>query len=421
MADGIIKRHSVGCPARDGARCKCNAGYEASVYLAREKRKLRRNFPRKSEAKAWRAEALTAAKKGKLRRLVPEDRRTLYEAVAEFVAGMEDGTVRPKGREGYKPNTVRSYERAVRLNLKDSELGALRPAEVRRSDVQTYAEDLLARMSSPSVGNALNPLQAFYARGVHREELVDNPTEGIDLPTGKSTRPRRIVTPAEAADLLAVLPLEDRAIWATAFYAGLRRGELQALRCMDIDLGACLIHVRKGWDQEEGEIEPKSESGKRRIPVLAILRDYLDEQLLRTNRSGEDRVFGRSARQVFYPSTIDGRAKRAWKAANLAEREAAEEEDREPELLTMLTMHECRHTFASLLIDTGANPKAVQEVMGHSKIQTTFDIYGHLLPGSHDDVRARMDAYLMQSSGGTGARTGAREEKSPSLPQSSLP
>jgi integrase len=47
-----------------------------------------------------------------------------------------------------------------------------------------------------------------------------------------------------------------------------------------------------------------------------------------------------------------------------------------------------------LLIDTGANPKAIQLVMGHSKIQTTFDVYGHLLPGSYDDVRARMDAYL---------------------------
>ena len=35
--------------------------------------------------------------------------------------------------------------------------------------------------------------------------------------------------------------------------------------------------------------------------------------------------------------------------------------------------------------------------MGHSKIQTTFDIYGHLLPGSHDDVRERMDAYLATS------------------------
>ena len=388
MADGIIKRHSVGCPARESERCKCNAGYEASVYIARDKRKLRRNFPRKSEAKSWRTEALSAAKAGKLRRAVPEDRRTLYEAVAEFVAGMEEGTVRPKGRDGYKPNTTRSYERAVRLYLRDSELGSLRPAEVRRSDVQAYAEELLTRMTAPSVGNALNPLQAFYARAVHREELMDNPTEGIDLPTGKSTRPRRIVTPAEAAGLLAALPLEDRAIWATAFYAGLRRGELQALRCMDIDLGASLIHVRKGWDQEEGEIEPKSESGKRTIPVLAILRDYLDEQLLRTGRRGEDRIFGRSARQVFYASTIDGRAKRAWKARNAAEREAAEEEGREPELLTLLTMHECRHTFASLLIDTGANPKAIQEVMGHSKIQTTFDIYGHLLPGSHDDVRA---------------------------------
>jgi integrase len=52
------------------------------------------------------------------------------------------------------------------------------------------------------------------------------------------------------------------------------------------------------------------------------------------------------------------------------------------------------HTFASLLIDSGANPKAIQQFMGHSKIQTTFDVYGHLLPGSHDEVRKRMDAYL---------------------------
>lgn len=54
-------------------------------------------------------------------------------------------------------------------------------------------------------------------------------------------------------------------------------------------------------------------------------------------------------------------------------------------------LHECCHTF-------GANPKAIQVVMGHSKIQTTFDVYGHLLPGSYDDVRARMDAYLAAAS-----------------------
>jgi integrase len=59
-----------------------------------------------------------------------------------------------------------------------------------------------------------------------------------------------------------------------------------------------------------------------------------------------------------------------------------------------VSLHLCRHTFASLMIDAGANPKAIQEFMGHSKIQTTFDVYGHLLPGSRDEVRERMNAYL---------------------------
>jgi integrase len=393
MAEGIVKRHSRKCPTLDGKRCRCDGGFEAWVYLPREKRKVRKTFAREDEARSWRAEALSAAGKGALRP-VAYDKRTLYEALVEFVAGMEDGTIRPKGRKRYKPNTIRSYERATRLHLYESELGMLRPPDVRRSDVQAYADGLLAKMAPHSASNVLNPLQAFFMRAVREEELGHNPTQGVDLPAGESKRPRRIVSPAEAAAILQVVPDEDRALWATAFYAGLRRGELQALRCEDIDLGASLIHVRKGWDQVEGEIEPKSVAGKRTIPVLAILRDFLDEQMLRSGRAGKDRIFGRSANQVFYAATVDNRAKRAWTAHNLAEREAAEEEGRTANLLTLLTMHECRHTFASILIDTGANPKAIQEVMGHSKIQTTFDVYGHLLPGSYDDVRARMDAYL---------------------------
>jgi integrase len=49
------------------------------------------------------------------------------------------------------------------------------------------------------------------------------------------------------------------------------------------------------------------------------------------------------------------------------------------------------------MIAAGANPKAIQEFMGHSKIQTTFDVYGHLLPGGRDEVRERMDAYLRRN------------------------
>jgi integrase len=216
----------------------------------------------------------------------------------------------------------------------------------------------------------------------------------IDLPEGSSKRPKRIASAVEAAELLAALPVEDRPVWATAFYAGLRRGELQALRVCDVDFGANLVSVERGWDQVEGVIEPKSRAGRRSVHLLAVLRDYLWEFVPRTGRSGEDLIFGRAEDDAFFASTVDGRAKRAWKARNQRECENAEVEGRERALLRPITLHECRHTFASLLIDSGANPKAIQQFMGHSKIQTTFDVYGHLLPGSHDEVRKRMDAYL---------------------------
>jgi integrase len=135
------------------------------------------------------------------------------------------------------------------------------------------------------------------------------------------------------------------------------------------------------------------------VPLLAILHDYLAEHLRRSGRRGEELVFGRTATQAFYAATVDGRAKRAWAATNAREPEAAEEAGREPSPLWPITMHECRHMFASLLIDSGTNPKAIQNFMGHSKIQTTFGVYGHLLPGSRDEVRKRMDTYLRRNCG----------------------
>lgn len=66
---------------------------------------------------------------------------------------------------------------------------------------------------------------------------------------------------------------------------------------------------------------------------------------------------------------------------------------------------------ASFSVCAGANPKAVQTFLGHSKIQTTFDVYGHLFPGSHDEVRERMDAYLASAGERlTNAPTNARAD-----------
>ncbi|HET6571925.1 MAG TPA: hypothetical protein VFG58_10615 [Solirubrobacterales bacterium] len=163
------------------------------------------------------------------------------------------GAHSPEGRKRYKPNTIRSYDRAVRVHIAPSKIGDLKVSAIQRSDLQDFADELLTLgLSVGTVSNILNPIQAFCRRAVDRGELAVNPAEGIDLPNSTSQRPARIASAAEATALLAALRPEDRPVWATAFYAGLRRGELQALRCCDLDFKANLIRVERGWDQEEG-------------------------------------------------------------------------------------------------------------------------------------------------------------------------
>ena len=110
MAEGIVKRHSQGCPARLGGRCRCKAGYEAFVYSARDGKKLRKTFARLAEAKSWRAEAKRSVDHGTLR---APTRRTLGEAAAEWLLGAEAGDVRNRSGQPYKPATLRGYRQAL--------------------------------------------------------------------------------------------------------------------------------------------------------------------------------------------------------------------------------------------------------------------------------------------------------------------
>jgi hypothetical protein len=124
----------------------------------------------------------------------------------EFVRGMESGAIRPKGRERYKPNTVRSYERALRGRIAKAPLARIKVAELQRLDLQRFADDLLTSgLSASTVSNLINPIQAFYRWEINRDELTHNPSERIDLPNNGQRRPRRIASPGEAAALLAAL------------------------------------------------------------------------------------------------------------------------------------------------------------------------------------------------------------------------
>jgi integrase len=196
----------------------------------------------------------------------------------------------------------------------------------------------------------------------------------LRLPAVRGRRDR-IASPVEAAALIAALPEQDRALWATAMYAGLRHGELRALRDEDVDLAAGLIRVERSWDHVEGVIEPKTQAGRRRVPIVAALRVQLAAHKLR--RDPGELFFGEDG-GPFSRDRLVHRARKAWKAAGL-----------EP-----IGLHECRHTCASVFIAAGVNLKALSSYLGHSSIQITLDRYGHLMPGNETEAVALVDDYL---------------------------
>jgi integrase len=373
MAEGIEVRHARSCAAREGKRCACEPGYRVATYDAVSKRKVSKTFRTLAEARRWRAAAQTQAARGVRLAGTPQ---TLRHAAEAFVDGIASGAIRTRTGDRYRPSVVREYERSLRLHVLPA-LGGGQLAKVQRRDVQRVVDEMLAAGADPStVRNALKPLQVIYRLAIDDGELAVNPCERLRLPAARGRR-ERIASPSEAAALIAALRPADRALWGCAFYAGLRRGELRALLWDDVDLASGLIRVERSMSGKREIGEPKSRAGRRSVPIVAALRDLLVEHKLVTARGG-GLVFGSRPTAPFTPGVVSGRARTAWRRAGLAP----------------IGLHECRHTFASMLIAAGVNAKAITAYLGHASIQTTFDLYGHLMPGNDGEAVALIDSYL---------------------------
>src|SRR3954447_4145407 len=375
---GITVRHGTGCAAPEGGSCSCTPSYRAEVWSARDGRKIRKDCRTLAEAKAWRADALGEVRRGTRRASAP---LPVAEAAEAWLTGARAGAIRNRSGDEYKPSSIRGYEEALRIRVLP-ELGSRRLDTITRSDLQGLVDRLLAEGQHPStIRNSLMPLRAIFRRTIARGDLAINPTRGLELPAVRGTRDR-IAAPEEAAALLAALEQQDRAVWATAMYAGLRRGELRALELSDIDLDANVIRVQRSWDAVEGLIEPKSHAGRRTVPIPAVLRTPLLAHRLCLDHS-EGLAFGQSALVPFQPKSLSNRAGRAWKRAGLRP----------------ITLHECRHTFASLMIAAGVNAKALSTYVGHASVMITLDRYGHLMPGNEREAAGLLDAFLSRSRG----------------------
>ena len=150
--------------------------------------------------------------------------------------------MRTRSADPYKPSALRAYEQALRHKLLPA-LGHLKLAALTRHPVQDLVDRLVAEgLSASTTRNAVLPLRAIYRRP-SRALRSPKSDRGALAPGGAGTaRPGRPTGGCPA--LLAALPLEDRAVWATALYAGLRRGELAALRWQDVDLERGVICVK---------------------------------------------------------------------------------------------------------------------------------------------------------------------------------
>jgi integrase len=290
---------------------------------------------------------------------------------------MRSGAILDRSGTPYKPKTIRTYEHALETYVYPL-LGHRKVSSLQRSDVQGFVEEMRATGASPStVHNRLDPLRVIVRRAIDNDELMVDPCARLNLPVVRNNR-TRIEAPAMAEALIEALPEPEQAFWALAFFAGLRRGELRALRAEDVDFDAGLVRVRRGWDDVEGEIEPKTFAGRRDVPMMGELRRILVAHKLQTGRGGKDLFLGRTPVDPFYPSTVRARARKAWTAAGL-----------EP-----LTAHEARHCAASYMIACGLDWKKVSQFIGHTDVRTTFNRYGKVVEEDLSEAADRLDAYF---------------------------
>lgn len=114
---GIYRRHRSGCATE---RCECP--WVATVWSARDRKLIRRQFGSEGEARTWREDARGAVRRGTMR---APTQRTVAEAAAEWLEGARDGSIRSRSKRPYKPSAVRSYESALHERVLP-ELGHLR-------------------------------------------------------------------------------------------------------------------------------------------------------------------------------------------------------------------------------------------------------------------------------------------------------
>ena len=181
---------------------------------------------------------------------------------------------------------------------------------------------------------------------------------------------------------------------ASVASTGMRRGELLALKWKDVNFAESTLYVRRAFIEVTGkgiiETEPKTARGRRSIhlPPLAseVLKSHRTKQLEAQLRAEiwyeHDLIFWTSRGTPFIATYKQGVFKALLKKANLPD----------------IRFHDLRHSAATLLLSMGTHPKVVQELLGHSQISMTMDIFSHVMPTMQKEAMTKLNETLQQKS-----------------------
>ncbi|MCR9093726.1 MAG: site-specific integrase [bacterium] len=301
-----------------------------------------------------------------------------------------------------RPRTLQDYQRF--LEPVRATLGARPLNQVTPIDVQQLLKGL------PSAHGARRThavLRAALRQAVRWGYIATSPVDGVQAPRESRTEMLALSAAQARAFREAAKSVPRGFVFVFSMATGMRPGEVQGLRWDDCDLEAGVVCVERSlaWidgkpDKRTGKRgkiwklgEPKTRLSRRRIPlpasIAADLRGWRRAQLawrLKLKRAYNDHgfVFAGELGEPIRNSNLSRRVlKPILKAAELPE-----------DLKKRFRWYDCRHTCATLLLESGVNPKIVSERLGHSTVAFTLDRYAHVLPGQQEEASAALEAAL---------------------------
>lgn len=288
-----------------------------------------------------------------------------------------------------RPNTFVSYAGHL-SNHVVARIGNMSIHDVDGPTLNALYSELLRGGRLKGRGKGLNPttvrrvhatLRRAFRDAVRWGLLEKNPVESCDPPRQARTEVMRTWSLEELRSFLELTNEDEWAeLWLLLATTGMRRGEALGLRWSDIDLGTCVISIRRSIvlvGHRPHIAEPKSARSRRVIVLDRRTADALER--LNTNATPRDFVFRTSDGESIHPAAVSRRFREIVDGSSLPR----------------IRLHDLRHTFATLALQAGIHPKIVSERLGHSTIALTLDVYSHALPTLQRDAAEKVGDLIL--------------------------